>query len=214
MAFRGPKVDRTKKWIRQICKILFKKWVVVFLEITGKQLGFASCWVVFWTYIDFRNMSDPKITYILRLAIVANRSKVQHMNSTTQLQRNQDSTIIIKLEPKCPIRLNNKKAELSKADFGSVFLEAVDSTFAMLGDSNKQALYFYLENRYGISKEDIPHNIEVFGNILEQVFGQGALLLEARIMETLQSKVPHFRFSPEKDELSFLGYIEDLRSFL
>ena len=135
------------------------------------------------------------------------------MSSTTQLQRNQDAAVTINPEPACIIWLNYKKAGSLKADFDSLFLEAVDSTFSM-GDSNKQSLYFYLRDSFGIGREAIPRNIEVFANMLEQVFGQGALLLEARIMQKLHSKVPRFRFSPEKGELSFLGYIEGLRSFL
>jgi hypothetical protein len=136
------------------------------------------------------------------------------MNSTTQLQINPDAAVTIKLEPTCTLRLNDKKADSPKADFDSLFLEAVDSTFSMLGNSNKKALYFHLKNSFGINREAIPHHIEVFANMLEQVFGQGALLLEARIMETLHSIVPRFRFSPKQGELSFLSYLESLHSFL
>ena len=159
-------------------------------------------------------MSNPKITVILRLAIVAMCREVQHMNSTTQLQNNQNAAVIIKLEPAFTIGLNDKEADSSKADFDNLFLEAVDFTFSMLGDSNKQALYFHLKNSFGVSREAIPHHIEFFVNALEQIFGQGALLLEAQIMETLQSKVPRFRFSPKQEELSFLDYLECLRNFL
>ena len=161
-------------------------------------------------------MSNSKITVILRLTILAACSEVQHMNSTTKLQlrRNQDSAVIINLEPTCTTHLDNKKADSSKAHFDTLVLEAVDSTFSMLGDSNKEALYFHLKNSFGVSREAMPHNIEVFTNMLEQVFGQGALLLEARIMETLSRKVPRFRFSPKQKELSFFDYLERLRSFL
>ena len=161
-------------------------------------------------------MSNPKITVILRLTILAVCSEVQHMNSTTQLQlqRNQDEAVIINLEPTCTIRLDNKEADSSETYFDSLFLEAVDSAFSMLGDSTKQAIYFHLKNSFGVSREAIPHHIETFVNALEQVFGQGALLLEAKIMETLQRKVPRFRFSPKQEELSFLDYLESLRSFL
>ena len=159
-------------------------------------------------------MSNPKITHILRLTIDALCREVQHMNSTTQLQYNQNVAVTIKLKPAFTMHLNNKKTHSSNADFDTLFLEAVDSTFSILGDSNKQALYFYLKNSYGIGKDAIPQNIEIFVNTLEQVFGQGALLLEARIMETLHCKVPRFKFSPKQEELSFLGYLERLRSFL
>ena len=141
-------------------------------------------------------------------------SEVQHMNSPTQLQRNQDAAVIINPEPACIIRLNNKKADLSEAYFDSLFLGAVDSTFSMLGDSTKQAIYFHLKNSFGVSREAIPNHVEAFLKALEQIFGQGALILEARIMKTLQRKVPRFRVSPKKEELSFLDYLECLRNFL
>lgn len=136
------------------------------------------------------------------------------MNSTTQLQVNQDVAVIIKHEKIGTVRLNNKKADPAKADFDSLFLEAVDSTLSMLGDSTKETLYLHLKNTRGISKESIPQNIEVFANMLEQVFGQKALLVEARIMETLHSRVPGFRFSPKRGELSFLDYLQSFRCFL
>jgi len=136
------------------------------------------------------------------------------MNSTTQLQRNQAVAVRIKLEKTCAIRLNSKKADPSKADFESLLLEAVDSAFSMMGDSSKKALYFHLENSFGISRKEIPQNIEVFANMLEQVFGQRALLLEAQIMEILHSKVPRFKFSPKQGELSFPDYLQSLSNFL
>jgi CheY-like chemotaxis protein len=52
-------------------------------------------------YVDFGNMSNPKITDILRLTIGVVCRKVQHMNSTTQLQRKRDSAV--KLESTCTI---------------------------------------------------------------------------------------------------------------
>ena len=136
------------------------------------------------------------------------------MNSTTQLQRNQAVAVTIKLEEKGTIQLSNKKADPPKADFDSLFIEAVDSTLSMLGDPTKKTLYLHLKNTHGITKETIPQNIEVFANILEQVFGQKALILETRIMETLHSKVPMFRFSPKQGELSFLDYLQSFRCFL
>ena len=158
-------------------------------------------------------MSNPEVNIILRLTIVAMCREAQHMNSTTKLQNNQNAAVTIKLEPAFTMH-NNKEADSFKGGFNSLFLEAVDSTFSMLGDSSKQALYFHLKNSFGVSKEAIPHHIEFFTDALEQIFGQGALLLEAQIMETLQRKVPRFRFSPKQAELSFLDYVECIHSFL
>ena len=68
-------------------------------------------------------MANPKITHILRLTIDAVCREVQHMNSTTQLQRNQDAAITIKLEststmakktfwPMVEVKLNDTKSFL------------------------------------------------------------------------------------------------------
>lgn len=136
------------------------------------------------------------------------------MNSTTHLHKNIEAALVIKPEPMCAISVGNEKPCSSKPDFDGLLIEAVDSALWMLGDSNKQVLYYHLKSSFGISKEAIPQNIEVFAKLLEKVFGQGALLLEAKIMETLHSKVPGFRFTPKQGELSFLDYLEGLRSFL
>jgi hypothetical protein len=136
------------------------------------------------------------------------------MYITTQLQMNQAVVVRIKLEKIGTGHLNNKKDDAPKFDFDSLFLEALDSTFSMLGDSNKQALYFHLKNSFGISREEIPQNIQVFANTLEQLFGQRALLLEAQIMEALHNKVPCFRLYLTRGELSFMDYLQSFRCFL
>jgi hypothetical protein len=136
------------------------------------------------------------------------------MNNTTQLQTNQVLAVTIKLENIGTFRLNKKRANPTTADFDNIFLEAVDSTLSMLGDSAKEALYLYLKNSYGVSKETLPQNIMAFANMLEQIFGQKAFLIEAQVMEKLHSKVPCFKFYPKQGELSFLNYLQNLRCFM
>jgi hypothetical protein len=134
------------------------------------------------------------------------------MNSTTQLQ-------IRPLKPNIKLTAYMKGKHVSTSasskgpNFNELLLETVDATFSTLGDSSKEALYRYLEKRNGVKREDIPGNIATFAHALEEIFGQSALLLEARIMQTLHSKVPDFKYLP-KEELAFAEYIENLRAFL
>jgi hypothetical protein len=133
------------------------------------------------------------------------------MNSTTQLQSKHVIAITVKHdEPTITMELNNKA---SQANFDDLLLDALYSAFSIISSSSKIEFYFALKNSFP-SMEAIPHNIAVFTNTLEQVFGQGALLLEMRIIESLHRKVPSFKFFPQEKDLSFINYLESLRGFL
>jgi hypothetical protein len=135
------------------------------------------------------------------------------MSSTTQLQNPQDIIITISLESNSPICLSNEKPDLN-VSFDSLLLGAVDSAFSRIGPLAKHAFYFHLESCSGVSREAIPENVEAFVNALEQIFGVGALLIEVQIIKALKLQVPQFRHSPGEKEMSFLGYLESMRSFL
>jgi hypothetical protein len=138
-------------------------------------------------------------------------SEVQHMSSTTQLQIN---PVVIDTQLETALICLNKKVVSKKVRFDSLLLDAVDSAFSMVSGSNSQALFSRLKNSFGISRETIPLDVEAFVDALEQVFGQGALLIEIQIMKSLHSKVPHFRFSSKQDALYFISYLENLCSYV
>lgn len=94
-------------------------------------------------------------------------------------------------------------------DFEKLLLEAVDEGLSSLGDSQKQAVYFCLEETFAVKKQDIPNKIEEFVNAIEKIFGNGAKILEIQIMRHLYERVgPDFEYSPEKDDLVFTEYVE------
>jgi hypothetical protein len=68
-------------------------------------------------------------------------------------------------------------------------LVAVDDGLSSLGESSKQAIYFYLDRNFRIKKQEIPKKIEAFAGAIENIFGQGASLLEVIIMQKLHDKV-------------------------
>ena len=138
-------------------------------------------------------------------------SEVQHMSSSTQLQKSEE-TIEITLEAVL-ITLNKIPAQI-KPTFESILLDAVDTAFSKVSDSNSKLLYVHLKNSFGMSRETIPLDIDAFMDALEQVFGSGALLIESQIIKTLHSKVPQFKFSPKADALSFASYLTNIRSYI
>ena len=96
-----------------------------------------------------------------------------------------------------------------RLDFEKLLLEAVDEGLSSLGDSPKQAVYFYLEKTFKIKKMDIPDKIDEFTNAIEKIFGHGAKHLEIQIMKRLYEKIGRtFKYFPEKDDLLFTEYME------
>jgi len=96
--------------------------------------------------------------------------------------------------------------------FEEVLLEAIDESFSWLGESEKQVIYFFLEKRCNISKQEIPYRIEEFTEVIEDIFGLGAKLLEIRIMKNLFSKMGYsFPYLHTQEGLEFTKYIEAAR---
>jgi hypothetical protein len=104
---------------------------------------------------------------------------------------------------------------LAKKAFEKLFLEAVDEALASLGDSAKQAIYFHLENRFKIKRNEIPQRVEDFADGLEKIFGAGAQFLEILIMKKLYERTGQLLQWYKNKELIFAEYVAAARrSFL
>ena len=78
---------------------------------------------------------------------------------------------------------------MSEKAFRELLLEAVDSTLSSLGESVKQSVYFHLEKKFDIPKDEIPSRVGDFDKGLEKIFGVGAQFLEVLIMKKLYEEV-------------------------
>ena len=96
----------------------------------------------------------------------------------------------------------------------SILLEAIDESFALFINSKKFNIFQYLEEQYGLAKQNIPNNIEQFVDIVEDLFGSGAQLIEIKIIELLNKKIYNFTYYPQKGELIFKQYLVELLYFL
>jgi len=102
-----------------------------------------------------------------------------------------------------------------KENFEEIFLEAVDESLTLLGESAKEAIYFHLEFRFGVTKLEIPRKALDFCKALGEIFGEGAKLLEIQIMKKMHKKVGKiFRFRPRGNSLSFSEYLLACKAFL
>ena len=93
-------------------------------------------------------------------------------------------------------------------------LAAIDDCFSSFGDSAKQAIYLHLKEHHNIDRTEIPAKIGDFAEALEESYGVGAKLIEIEIMKIIHRKAPHFKHSPDTENLSFSSYVETLRYFL
>jgi hypothetical protein len=100
---------------------------------------------------------------------------------------------------------------LTKKAFEKLFVEAVDEALASLGDSAKQAIYFHLENKFEIRRNQIPERVEDFADGLEKIFGVGAQFLEILIMKKLHERVGQPLEWDKSKELIFTEYVAAAR---
>lgn len=99
--------------------------------------------------------------------------------------------------------------------FEKLLLEAVDEALASLGDSAKQSIYFHLENKFEIERDEIPQRVEDFAEGLEKIFGVGAQFLEILIMKELYERVGRPLEWRRSKRLMFTEYVSAAkRSFL
>jgi len=88
----------------------------------------------------------------------------------------------------------NRNAGVKMLDLLSEFkrglLEAMDEGLnQVLGEAATRTIYFHLQRKFRLKREDVPENLEVFGFALERTFGIGALVIEKTIMENLYSRL-------------------------
>lgn len=104
---------------------------------------------------------------------------------------------------------------MAKKAFERLLLEAVDEALASLGDSAKQAIYFHLENKFKIERNEIPERVEDFAEGLQKIFGVGAQILEILIMKKLYDRIGQPLEWDKSKELIFAEYVAAARrSFL
>jgi hypothetical protein len=95
---------------------------------------------------------------------------------------------------------------MSRKDFDKFLLETVDEGLSSIGESSKQASYFYLEKAFKFRKDDVLYKIEDFACAIE-IFGLGADFLEILIMKNLYEKVGRTVHLPEPKDFVFTEYV-------
>ncbi|MBS7632960.1 hypothetical protein KEJ15_04980 [Candidatus Bathyarchaeota archaeon] len=103
---------------------------------------------------------------------------------------------------------------MPKQPFEEIVLEAIDEGLSSLGESSKQAIYFYLDRNFNIKKEEIPSKIEAFAHAIGNIFGFGANFLHILIMQRLHEKVEQDIKWQATKNLSLEEYVAILKKSL
>jgi hypothetical protein len=92
--------------------------------------------------------------------------------------------------------------------FDKLLLSAIDEALNSLGESVKQSIYFHIENKFSVSRNDIPRNLSEFQGGLEKIFGTGARFIEILIMKNLHSKIGVPLVMGKSKQLEFIEYVD------
>ena len=91
-------------------------------------------------------------------------------------------------------------------EFDKLLQNAIDDALLSLGESVKQAIYFHIENRFNVPKNNVSENLEEFQVGLEKIFGAGARFIEILIMKNLHLKIG-LPLEIDGMELEFVKYV-------
>lgn len=103
-----------------------------------------------------------------------------------------------------------RKLATTSDEFDKLLLSAIDEALTSLGESVKQSIYFHIENKFNVSRDAIPRNLEEFQGGLEKIFGTGARFIDILIMKNLHSKIG-LPLKIEGEQLEFVKYVAAAR---
>ena len=95
-------------------------------------------------------------------------------------------------------------------EFDKLLLNAIDEALNSLGESVKQSIYFHIENKFSVARNEIPENLVEFQRGLEKIFGTGAQFIEILIMKNLHSKIGR-PLKIESGPLEFVKYVDTVK---
>jgi hypothetical protein len=89
--------------------------------------------------------------------------------------------------------------------FDKILLRAIDEALNSLGESVRQSIYFHIENKFSVARNEIPEKLQEFQEGLKEIFGAGAQIIEISIMKNLHIGCP--RLTVKNKKLEFTEYV-------
>jgi hypothetical protein len=102
-----------------------------------------------------------------------------------------------------------RNSESVEDRFSRALLEAVDEGLLILGSSVRDMVYYRLEKRCRLRREEIPERLEDFHRALEGLFSAGAKVIEKLVATRLYARLG-LNFV-EHEEWTVVGYANDAK---
>jgi hypothetical protein len=96
----------------------------------------------------------------------------------------------------------------ANSEFESILADSVEKGLSVLGESPKQVIYSYLEDKYNLRKENIASRTDLFVPAIERIFGSGAEFLEAEILKILYERLGLTFEASEHPEAAFISSLQ------
>jgi hypothetical protein len=93
------------------------------------------------------------------------------------------------------------------ASFDMLLLRSIDEALNSMGESVSQSIYFHIEDKFGIIKDEIPVKLQEFQEGLKEIFGAGAQFVEILIMKKLHMNVGGL-VKIKTEQFRFLEYVD------
>jgi hypothetical protein len=104
--------------------------------------------------------------------------------------------------------------KITEQDFNRLFIDVIDETFSSLGESAKTAIYYHLEQKFRIKKDEMPVHVDNFAQALDRLFGIGSKPLELMFMQRLNEKVKHECVPIKSGDFTFEKYVDMVKQIV
>ena len=71
----------------------------------------------------------------------------------------------------------------------------------------KQSIYFHIQKKFKVPRNEIPQNLEEFQGGLEKIFGAGARFIEIQVMKNIHRKIG-LPLKMESEKFEFVEYVD------
>jgi hypothetical protein len=93
------------------------------------------------------------------------------------------------------------------ASFDTLLLRSIDEALNSLGESVSQSIYFHIEAKFGVVRDEIPGKLQEFQEGLKEMFGVGAQFVEILIMKKLHMNIGGL-VKIKTEQFRFLEYVD------
>ncbi len=108
-------------------------------------------------------------------------------------------------------KMQKEPQKITEQEFNDLFIASIDEALSALGEGAKTAIYYHIEKKFNIKKQEIPTHLTSFIEAIEKLFGLGSKPLELMLMQKLHAKL-NTNCKPIKlQDFTFTSYVNAIK---